>query len=103
MKSFALALGMSLLALTGCAGGNKVRTADEAFAAMSRELAQTIDGERGTDAREAVGATMVTSAVVPVEPAEATIDPMQLPDERMPVSEAPPGIMDTELMLSSRH
>jgi hypothetical protein len=95
MKSFAVALGLSLVALAGCASAPKARTPDDAFTAMSRELSHTIDGD-------AVSTTAVTSAVVPAAVADVPLEPMQLPEERMPLSQALSSA-DDDLHLDSRH
>ncbi len=69
---------------------------------MARELALTVDDERAFEPREVVGTTTVTNAVVPAGVVDAPLEAMPLPEEWMPLSEAPPVTCDGDPHLSSR-
>jgi hypothetical protein len=103
MKVFGCSLGLSLLffLLGACASAPKARTPDETFAAMARALSHTVDQERGFEPGEAVGTTTVTNAALPTGVVDAPLEPMPLPEDRMPLLEAPP-VTDGDPHVSSR-
>jgi hypothetical protein len=101
MKAFFVVLGMSLFAVAGCASKPAVQSPNDVLAATRIELSHTIEGEPAVANREPVGTTTVTSAAVP-ETDDTPLEPMPLPGERMPLSEAPP-ITEGDLRLDSRY